>query len=224
MNYSTYDISNIKTKINKIRSHELLNDFLNQNSPFKTFDDVLNTSFLLNREIFIGEVDFDLAGSVIALIRFWNKIDKDLDIPVEEREPIKILIDSPGGYLSAAFAIISAIEASETPIYTYNMGCAYSAGFFIFIAGHKRFSYSLASFLYHQGSTGGGDGSIDAHKFRNYADFYSKQLLILKEHTLKYSNLTEEQYKNIEKDDYWLSAEEAQAIGIVDSIIQKGDF
>lgn len=222
MNYTAYDFNNVK--INKIKPHELLNDFLSQNSLFKNFDDLLNTSFVLDREIFIGDVDFDLSSSVIALIRFWNKVDNDLGIPAEEREPIKILIDSPGGYLSAAFAIISAIEASVTPVYTYNIGCAYSAGFFIFITGHKRFSYRLSSFLYHQGSTGGGDGSIDAHKFRNYADFYSKQLLTLKEHTLKYSNLTEDQYRNIEKDDYWLSAIEAQEIGIVDAIIQKGDF
>ena len=61
----------------------------------------------------------------------------------------------------------------------------------------------------------------DAHKFRNQADFYKKQLDQLKKHTLKYTNLTEEDYEKILKDDYWLTAEEAMEKGIVDEIATK---
>ena len=61
----------------------------------------------------------------------------------------------------------------------------------------------------------------DAHKFRNQADFYKKQLDQLRTHTLKYTKLTEEDYERILKDDYWLTAPEAMEKGIVDEIATK---
>ena len=209
----------MKKVMTKMKSSELIEKYLKQEENFHGFDDIVNISSALSRELYIGEIASDMADAINMLIRFWNRLDDEEDIPVEEREPIKMYIDSPGGELVASFTIINSIELSKTPVWTINVGSAYSGGFFIFITGHKRFAYPLSSFLYHEGST---IVFGDAHKFRNHADFYKKQMDQLKAHTLKYTKLTEEDYEKILKDDYWLTAEEAVEVGIVDEILTKG--
>ena len=112
--------------------------------------------------------------------------------------------------------MIAAIKASRTPVYTINIGTTYKESFFVYLAGHKKFAYPHASFLYHEGSVG---NAADASKFRNFADFYSKQLNQLKDITLKYTKITPEEYQEHIKDDWWFTAEEALKYGICDVII-----
>ena len=201
------------------KNNELIQKFFEQEELFNDYESIVNASSSLNRELYVGGVSDDMSGGLEAMIRFYNRCDEQDGIPVEDRIPIKLFIDSPGGDLIAAYTIINAIELSKTPVWTINIGGAYSAGFFIFITGHYRIAYPLSSFLYHEGSCHMGG---DAHKFRNQADFYKKQLDQLKAHTLKYTNLTEEDYQQILKDDYWLTATEAMEKGIVDEIATKG--
>lgn len=182
----------------------------------KTFDDLLNYASSIDRELYLGSIDEGIGQSLEGVIRFWNKIDDKNNIPAEQRKPIKIYIDSIGGSLTDSFTIIDAIEMSVTPVHTIITGRAYSGGFFVAIAGHKRIAYKHASFMYHEGSVSTGG---DAGKFRNFADFYQKQLGQLKEITLKYSNMTEEYYKEHQRDDLWLSADEAKELGLVDIIV-----
>ena len=67
------------------------------------------------------------------LILRWNMEDKD--IPPEDRKPIWVYIQSPGGNLLYMSALLDAIELSVTPVYTVNMGYAASAAALIFMAG-----------------------------------------------------------------------------------------
>ena len=187
-------------------------------SEIKTYEDVVNQHAGWTRTLLVGDIDADLGGAIESFIRFYNKYDEEQEIPVEKRMPIKIYIDSNGGDLCATFTIIDAIRLSKTPVWTIVIGSAYSGGFFISIAGHKRFAYPLATFMYHEGSTG---NIADAGKFRNFADFYDRQLEMLKQITLKYTNITEEQYKEHKKDDWWLDAEEAVELGICDEIVKE---
>jgi ATP-dependent Clp protease protease subunit len=211
----------MKKVMTKMKSSEFIEKFLKQEENFHGFDDIVNISSALSRELYIGEIASDMADAINMLIRFWNRLDDEEGIPVEEREPIKMYIDSPGGELVASFTIINSIELSKTPIWTINIGGAYSGGFFIFIAGHQRLAYPLSSFMYHEGST---LAYGDAHKFRNQADFYKKQMDQLKAHTLKYTKLTKEDYEKILKDDYWLTAEEAIEVGVADRLVEKGEL
>ena len=114
--------------------------------------------------------------------------------------------------------MIDAIKMSTTPIWTINIGAAYSGGFFTFIAGHKRFAYPLSTFLYHEGSTG---NIGDAGKFRNFADFYDKQLDMLKAITTQNTRITDEMYRDHKKDDWWMTAEEALELGVCDEITKE---
>lgn len=189
-------------------------DFLDT-KDVKDFNKILEIADTLNRTIIIEEIDEESGVVAESLIRFWNRYDEENEIPIEEREPIKVYIDSPGGYLTSTFTIMDSIKLSKTPVWTINIGCAYSGGFFIFICGHKRIAYPTSSFLYHEGN---GSVSGDANKFQNQADFYKKQRQKLKEFTLKYTKITEEQYNEHIKDDWWLFADEAIELGIADEI------
>lgn len=190
----------------------------NLKEDVKNFEDVINLDGSLNREVYVGDITPGMGQTVDGYIRFWNRYDEMKGTPVEERQPIKIFIDSNGGCLTDTFTMIDAISMSKTPVWTICTGTAYSGGFFTFIAGHKRIAYPLSSFLYHEGSTG---QSADAGKFRNFADFYTKELDQLKDITLKYTKITPEQYKEHIKDDWWLTADEALEYGICDEIAKE---
>lgn len=182
------------------------------------FIDIVNLDGSLKREIYLNDICAGTGQTVDGFIRFWNAYDNKKGIAIEDREPIKVFIDSNGGCLSDTFTMIDAIKMSKTPVWTICIGCAYSGGFFTFIAGHKRIAYPHASFLYHEGSTG---NSADAGKFKNFADFYMKQLKQLEEITLQYTSITPEEYKEHIKDDWWMTSEDAIKYGVADEIAEE---
>ena len=182
------------------------------------FCDIIDLSNGLNRNIVLTVIDASIGDSVNSYIQFFNRIDQEKKIDVNKRTPIKIYIDSNGGSLTACFTIIDAIIMSKTPVWTINIGKAYSAGFFIFITGHKRFAYPNSSFLFHEGSTG---IYQDANKFKNYADFYKQQLEQLRAITLEHTQIEPEEYDKHVKDDWWFDVNEALKYGVTDKISYK---
>lgn len=182
-------------------------------------EDATNTLAFLERSLYLTDViKPESAISYADMIKFWNIIDETDEVPVEEREPIKIYIDSPGGDLDATFSIIDAITLSKTPVWTITIGNGCSGAFFIGIAGHKRFGFPHSSYLFHEGCAENGG---DAHKFIQGVKFYEHRLSMLKQHTLKYTKITEEEYKKHKKDDLWMTAEEAVRYGVIDEILEE---
>jgi ATP-dependent Clp protease protease subunit len=202
--------------------HKLIERLLDkEDEKVKDFSYLLNLSNQLSREVPISDViDEEIGDAVESIIRFWNKLDDDMGTPISEREPIKVYINTPGGSLHATLTMVDAIRMSKTPVYTINTGTAFSGGFFIFISGHMRYSYPHATFLFHEGSTGGG-GPQDAGKFRNYASFYDKMLEQLKDLTIENTKITEEEYSKHKLDDWWIFPKEAMELGICDEIISE---
>lgn len=204
--------------------NDYLNDLLGNNPVLKEdsskidFENILDYSNSLDRQLYIGDITEGVGIAVDTVIRFWNKYDEDHNIPITDRKPIRIYIDSPGGSLTDTLTVIDAIKLSKTPVYTICVGCAYSGGFFIFISGHKRYCYPNSTFLYHEGSTANGG---DAGKFRNFAEFYDKQLEVLKQITISNTNIDEELYEKHRRDDWWMLASEALDLGVCDEILKE---
>ena len=191
-----------------------------QDSAQQSFADMcVAECAIANREVFVGTISPGLGDNIDMYIRSWNMKDDEAGIPVEKRQPIKVYIDSNGGCLDDTLTMIDAISMSKTPVWTICVGNAYSGGFFTFIAGHKRIAYPMSSFMFHEGSTN--SGTVDAGKFRNYADFYSRQMELLKKVTLKYTKISEEDYEHHRKDDWWFFAEEGIQYGFVDEIAKE---
>lgn len=180
-------------------------------TTLETFDFTERTIYLTD------EIKPEHANSLFEIIRFWNKVDLEDEISVEEREPIKIFINTPGGDIDAVFSIISSIKASQTPVHTITIGTGYSGGFFIGICGHKRFGLAHTSYLFHEGAAMDGG---DAHKFLQHVDFYKLQLARLKEITLNNTKITNDEYEKHKTDDWFMDANDAIRYGVIDEIIE----
>lgn len=190
----------------------------NIKEDIKSFDDFVSIKSAINREIMIGEIEDGMGKYVDAYIRFWNRQDDRNNIPIEDREPIKLYIDSCGGLLTDTFSIIDSVGMSKTPVIGICTGTAYSGGFFILISCDKRIAYSHASFLFHEGATQNGGTS---GQFENYTAFYKKQLKQLKQLVLDYTKISEEEYEKIKREDIWYDTVEALEKGIIDEIAEE---
>lgn len=176
----------------------------------------------INRELFISnEITEETAIHIVTMINNYNTIDELNQVKESERLPIKIYINTDGGDLYAALSIIDAIQLSKTPIFTIVIGTAFSGGFFISMVGHKRFCYQNASFMFHEG---GCAWEGDAHKFHSHEQHYKSLLRRVKKIVIDNSNINEEYYDAIRKDDNWWDSQEALKLGIIDKIMTKEDI
>lgn len=195
---------------------DLLNSLKDNKSEVKNYEDVISLNETWHRHLFLGEIDDSVGEAIESLIRFWNQIDDENKVTADERKPIYIFINSPGGDLSATFTMIDAIAMSKAPVYTVNIGCAYSGGFLTFLAGHKRIAYPNSTFLFHEGSVSEVGG--DAGKFQNFSAFYKERLEAMKEFVLAKTNMIEDFYESIKRDDFWMTAAQAIEYGVADEI------
>lgn len=207
----------VSEKVNGNSKEGTILDMLTNPENLIDVESSIETYEFLDRTIFItDEIDQVRANSIFELIKFWNEVDEMEEIPVEQRHPIKIYINTPGGDLEATFTIISSIKISKTPVYTITTGTGYSGGFFIGICGHKKFGLPYSSYLFHEGSSMDGG---DAHKFIQKAEFYKVQLNRLKEIVISNTKISNKMYEKIKKDDWFVDAEEALKYGVIDKII-----
>ena len=178
--------------------------------------EVLDKYHFLDRKLYLNnEIDEKVASAFLEKIQFWNAEDDFNNVPVEDRGVIQIYINTPGGSLLDTWQIIDAIQGSKTPVVTIVTGVAYSAGFFITLAGHERYAFPHASFLFHQGSNlivG------DAHKAIQQADNYKDMLKILKKYVLKHTKITSDIYDKHKPDDWYINTAQALKYGIIDGI------
>lgn len=170
---------------------------------------------LQQRKLFLeDEINTYTVSDIIKNIMQYNADDKD--VPVEERKPILLYISSNGGDVDAGFSLIDAIICSKTPVYTINLARAYSMGFLIYIAGHKRYSYPNARFLLHDGSSFVYDSS---NKVMDRMRFEEKSEERIKQYVLSHSSITEELYDSNARVEWWCFPEDAKKYGFIDFII-----
>ena len=132
---------------------------------------------LKNRTIWLDDTLSELLSIPITqMILEWNKEDEENNIPVDSRKPIKIFIYTLGGGIDEIFQLADIIDLSKTPVYTYNMGMALSAGLDVLISGHKRFALKNSKALYHSGSAG---IQGTAEQIQSQTAQYAKELDIL---------------------------------------------
>jgi ATP-dependent Clp protease protease subunit len=133
-------------------------------------------------------------------------------------KPIKIYIDSYGGYVYQCFGLLSVMKASKVEIQTIVTGCAMSCGFMIAISGHKRFGYPKATYLYHQVS------SVASGKIKDLEEdvIETKRLqTMIEEITLENTKITPKKLERIykTKKDWFMNSEEALKLKVIDEII-----
>ena len=163
--------------------------------------------------------DASLASYLVEQIFEYNRYDEE--IPTEERKPIRLYINSPGGNILEGLALISAIELSKTPIYTVNVGSWSSMAFLIGISGHKRFSLPNMTFLMHDGST---FTFGSANKVQDRIDFEKRlEQEVIKQHVLKHSKMDPVDYDALARVELYLLPEDALKRGFIDEIVTDID-
>lgn len=169
-----------------------------------------------SRRLYLNnEVDENIIDSLVYMILKYNREDKDK--PINEREPIKIYINTPGGSVSDGFGLIDVMLASKTPVYTINQATCYSMGFLIFLAGQKRYSMKNSTFLCHDGSSFA-FGSMS--KIKDRLEFETGQM---EKHIMDYivsrTTISEKLYKKNYKTEWYMYPDEAKLNGILTHIV-----
>lgn len=167
-----------------------------------------------DRIIYIDSEIDDCTYEITKQIYEYNRQDKD--VPIENRKPIKIYINSFGGDLYQCFALISAIGASKTPVYTINTGVAMSAGMIILLSGHKRFAvkYSIAMCHSGSGSVGG-----DFEQTQSAMENYKKMVDTMKSYILERTKIDSKTLSRKWAKDWYLFSDEQESLGVVGKII-----
>lgn len=101
------------------------------------------------------EIKAETVKDIITKIMEINYDDdlKEADYKDWEREPIKLFINSFGGSVYDGLALVDVIKQSKTPVHTISIGSSMSMGFWIYLAGHKRYVGENATLMFHDIST-----------------------------------------------------------------------
>jgi ATP-dependent Clp protease protease subunit len=166
----------------------------------------------VERILFLGgEVNDGVANALVAQMLYLDSDDSS--------KPIYLYINSPGGSVTAGLAIYDTIQYIKSDVVTICVGLAASMGAFLLAAGTKgkRVALPHSRIMIHQplGGTSqrqASDIEIEAREILRMKDQLNNQLAEMSGQTIE----------KITKDtdrDYFLSAEDAKAYGLIDRVI-----
>lgn len=178
--------------------------------------------FYIEEQDRIFWVDDQINATTLELVKMIMRCNKeDKGKPVEERKPITIFIDSPGGSVEVLLSIIKAIEISKTPVRTVCYCTAYSAAADLLASGHKGLRYCMpgTNVMMHAGSCAyqGTASQVDAAK-----KFYDAMGKKVTDHVYGRTNIDTKTQRKM-KDDYYMTDEDALKLGIIDKIVDDLD-
>lgn len=168
---------------------------------------------MMERIIFLGtEIDDDVANIIQAQLLFLESVDSQTDI--------QIYLNTPGGYVNAGLGIYDTMQYIKPDVATICTGLAASMGSVLLCAGapKKRTALEHAKIMIHQ-PLGGAEGQA--------SDIEIAAREIIKTKNELYSIISKhsgQSVKKVEKDsdrDYWMTAKEALAYGMIDEILVR---
>lgn len=168
---------------------------------------------LKERVIFcVGPIDDYMANVIVAQLLFLESDNPDKDI--------NLYINSPGGAVTAGMAIYDTMQFVKPAISTMCIGQAASMGAVLLAAGAagKRFCLPNSRVMIHQplGGFSGQASDIDIH---------AREILLIREKLNRIlAGHTGQPFERIARDtdrDYFMSAEDARAYGVVDSVLDR---
>jgi ATP-dependent Clp protease protease subunit len=165
---------------------------------------------LRERIVFVnGPVEDAMSAVVCAQLLFL-----EAEAPKKE---ICLYINSPGGVVTAGFAIYDTMHYIKSPVATYCMGFAASMGSFLLMAGEpgRRFCMPNARIMVHE-PAGGFQGKASDIE-RHVKDILETRRQINRLYAQHTGRTIEEIERALERDNF-MSAEEARAFGLVDHV------
>ena len=168
---------------------------------------------MMDRIIFLGAPIYDDAANIIqAQLLFLESVDPEKDV--------QIYINSPGGSVTAGLGIYDTMQLVSCDVATICTGLAASMGAVLLTAGAagKRSALPHSRVMIHQ-PLGGVQGQASDIEITAREILRTKQELY--EILAKHSGATLEQIERDADRDYWLTAAEAKAYGLIDEVLLK---
>ncbi len=173
----------------------------------------LGDLLLENRVIFLqGEIYDGNANELVMKLLYLQSENR--------RKDIHFYINSPGGSVSATLAIYDTMQMISCPVSTYCVGLAASGGAVLLAGGEKGKRYALkhSKIMIHQphGGVGGQVSDIEIQ-----ANEILRTRAALNEILASHCGKTVEEIAKVSDRDFYMTAEEGKAFGIVDDILLK---
>lgn len=185
-------------------------------SEFPTPEEYTYWNDRKNRTFYI---DYEIGNdySLVELSKIIIQMNiNEKSIPVERLNPIRIFIHSYGGDLEQANFFCDLVQSSRIPIITVAMGVAMSAGFLIFISGHKRYAFKHTQMMIHSGQ---GKFEGTAEQLEEAQKNYKKQIESMKSYILERTTIDEKTFNKNRSKDWYLTNDELVKYHVVDDII-----
>lgn len=180
------------------------------------YTELMKTHLNDRRIVLNGEIGDALVEEATLYIMQWNKEDRDRKIAPENRKPIYIYLNSLGGDITYGLAFMSTIRSSITPIITIVLGMAASMASYIPMVSTKAYAFEDSTICLHDGSVGVMQTRRKANDVMSYVDRCSERMDKI---VLQNTKITQEKLDEIADKEYYIFADEAKELGIIDAII-----
>lgn len=167
---------------------------------------------LKDRIIFLsGPIHDGMANAIVAQMLFLDMDNPNVDI--------NLYINSPGGSVTAGMAIYDTMQYVKAPVRTVCIGMAASMGAFLLMAGEKgkRMALPNSEVMIHQPS-GGAEGQATDVTIR--AEWLLKTKHKMNRMMAEMTGQALEKIANDVERDFYMSAQDAKAYGIIDEIFE----
>lgn len=171
---------------------------------------------LSDRIIFLGEeVSNTTASLIVAQMLFLEAQDPEKDI--------QLYINSPGGSVTAGFAIYDTMQYVKCDVSTICIGLAASFGAFLLAGGAKgkRIALANAEIMIHQPAIHGSGVQGQATDIQIVSEHMQKSKERLNRILAQNTGKSAEQIREDTERDNYMSANEALAYGLIDKVIEK---
>ena len=171
---------------------------------------------LSDRIIFLGEEVSDTSASlIIAQLLFLESADPDKDI--------QLYINSPGGSVTAGWAVYDTMQYIKCDVSTICLGLAASFGAFLLAGGAhgKRMALPNSEIMIHQPAKNGNGIQGPASDIKIMSDYMQKSRQRLNRVLAVNTGRSEEEIARDTERDNFMSAEEALEYGLIDSILTR---
>lgn len=171
---------------------------------------------LSDRIIFLGEEVSDTSASlIIAQLLFLESTDPDKDI--------QLYINSPGGSVTAGWAVYDTMQHIKCDVSTICLGLAASFGAFLLAGGAhgKRMALPNSEIMIHQPAMHGNGIQGPASDIKIMSDYMQKSRQRLNRVLAVNTGRSEEEIARDTERDNFMSAEEALEYGLIDSILTR---
>lgn len=177
----------------------------------RSFD--IYSRLLRDRIVMIsGQIEPNMANTVVAQLLFLESENPNADI--------SLYINSPGGDVSAGWAIMDTMHYIKSPVSTIGMGLVASMGAVLLAAGEKgkRFALPNTSIMIHQ-PLGGFEGQATDMEIRMKEMLRTKKTLI--KQMSEFTGRKEKELFDAMERDNWMCPDAAREFGLIDDVLTR---